>query len=241
MVPPEFAEESADARRQRERYNLMGTYSAAPARAAMIAMSTQQSAAAHVELSTAAGMIRVKVPGNILDDPKAEEPMAQPARRGLVAELGHTFACILSGRLPDPPGERPRRPSGESLSSGRRRRPSGEAPSSGRRRRPSSEASSGSGSGSLMLRWRRPSSESAAKVARTGPSVLEALMQPEERRSYERPASQDSAEAAKARATMHAKLLEDRVLKELEIAQMWHRTQSVSWFPDSYRVALSLD
>ena len=91
MVPPEFAEESADARRQRERYNLMGTYSAAPARAAMIAMSTQQSAAAHVELSTAAGMIRVKVPGNILDDPKAEEPMAQPARRGLVAELGHTF------------------------------------------------------------------------------------------------------------------------------------------------------
>ena len=92
MVPPEFAEESADARRQRERYNLMGTYSAAPARAAMIAMSTQQSAAAHVELSTAAGMIRVKVPGNILDDPKAEEPMAQPARRGLVAELGHTFA-----------------------------------------------------------------------------------------------------------------------------------------------------
>ena len=76
-----------------------------------------------------------------------------------------------------------------------------------------------------MLRWRRPSSESAAKVARTGPSVLEALMQPEERRSYERPASQDSAEAAKARATMHAKLLEDRVLKELEIAQMWHRTK----------------
>ena len=119
MVPPEFAEESADARRQRERYNLMGTYSAAPARAAMIAMSTQQSAAAHVELSTAAGMIRVKVPGNILDEPKAEEPMAQPARRGVirslthgwsldpeeegsvahrVRELGHAFACILSGR-----------------------------------------------------------------------------------------------------------------------------------------------
>ena len=92
-------------------------------------------------------MIRVKVPGNILDEPKAEEPMAQPARRGLVRvlthawsldpeeegsvahrvrELGLAFACILSGRVPDPPGERPRRPSGESLSSGRRRRPSGE-------------------------------------------------------------------------------------------------------------------
>ena len=189
----------------------------------MIAMSTQQSAAAPVELSTAAGMIRVKVPGSILDEPKAEEPMAQPARRGLirslthawsldpeeegsvahrVRELGHAFVCILSGRVPDPPGERPRRPSGESLSSGRRRRPSGEAPSSGRRRRPSSEASSGSGSGSLMQRWRRPSSESAAKVARTGPSVLEALMQPEESRSCLHSVSQDTAEAAKARASL---------------------------------------
>ena len=50
----------------------------------------------------------------------------------------------------------------------------------------------------------------AATVARTGPSVRAALLQPEERHSYVRPASQDSAEAAKARATMHAKLLEDR-------------------------------
>ena len=33
--------------------------------------------------------------------------------------------------------------------------------------------------------------------------------------------NQDTAEAAKARATVYAKLLEDRVLKELEISQMW--------------------
>ena len=182
MVPPEFAAESADARRQRERYNLMGTYSAAPARAAMIAMSNQQSAAAHVEISTAAGMLRVKVPGNILDAPKAEEPTAQPARRSLirslthawsldpeeegsvahrVREIGQAFVSILSGRVPEPPGERPRThgPKG-SLSGGH---PSGASPETspmrrsslgadGRRRRPSSEASFyGSG------RRRRPS------------------------------------------------------------------------------------
>jgi hypothetical protein len=176
MVPPEFAVESADARHQREQYNLMGTSSAAPARAAMIAMSTQQSAAAHVEISTAAGMIRVKVPGNILDEPKAEEPTAQPARRSLirslthawslgpeeegsvahrVREIGQAFVSILSGRVPDPLSERPRThgPKG-SLSGGNPRGASPETspmrrPSvgtDGRRRRPSGEASS-NGSG----------------------------------------------------------------------------------------------
>ena len=158
MVPPEFAVESADARRQRERYNLMGTHSAAPARAAMIAMSTQQSSAAHVEISTAAGMIRVKVPANILDEPAAEEPAALPRRRSLVRsltrawsldpeeegsvahrvrEIAQAFVSILSGRVPEPDtqGERPRAlgPKG-SLSGGQQR---GASPDTSPMRRPS--------------------------------------------------------------------------------------------------------